>query len=81
MAKKKVTFEDAIMRLEEIVEQLEAEEVPLEEAVKLYQEGISLSAVCKEKLAVAEGSVVLLQKEAGIWEEKPFQKEGEQYGI
>ncbi len=81
MAKKKVTFEDAIMRLEEIVEQLEAKEVPLEDAVKLYQEGISLSAVCKEKLAMAEGSVVLLQKEAGIWEEKPFQKEGEKYGL
>ena len=42
MAKKKVTFEEAMTRLEEIVDRLEREEVPLEEAVKLYQEGLSL---------------------------------------
>lgn len=75
MAKKKITFEDAMTRLEEIVERLETEEVPLEEAVKLYQEGLSLSAICKEKLAAAEGSIVLLRKEAGIWEEIPFVEE------
>ncbi len=75
MAKKKITFEDAMTRLEEIVERLETEEVPLEEAVKLYQEGLSLSAICKEKLAAAEGSIVLLRKEAGIWEETPFVEE------
>ena len=62
-------------RLEEIVERLETEEVPLEEAVKLYQEGLSLSAICKEKLAAAEGSIVLLRKEAGIWEETSFVEE------
>ena len=75
MAKKKITFEDAMTRLEEIVERLETEEVPLEEALKLYQEGLSLSAICKEKLAAAEGSIVLLRKEAGIWEETPFVEE------
>lgn len=75
MAKKKITFEDAMTRLEEIVERLETEEVPLEEAVKLYQEGLSLSAICKEKLAAAEGSIVLLRKEAGIWEETSFVEE------
>ena len=75
MAKKKITFEDAMTRLEEIVERLETEEVPLEEAVKLYQEGLSLSAICKEKLAAAEGSIVLLRKEARIWEETPFVEE------
>lgn len=75
MAKKKITFEDAMTRLEEIVERLETEEVPLEEAVKLYQEGLSLSAICKEKLAAAEGSIVLLRKEDGIWEETPFVEE------
>ena len=75
MAKKKITFEDPMTRLEEIVERSETEEVPLEEAVKLYQEGLSLSAICKEKLAAAEGSIVLLRKEAGIWEETPFVEE------
>ena len=76
MAKKKLTFEEAMERLEAIVEQLEQEEAPLEQAVALYKEGLSLSALCKEKLAVAEGEIVLLRKEAGLWQEEPFQ-EGE----
>ena len=45
-------------RLEEIVEQLEQEEAPLETAVALYKEGLSLSALCKEKLAAAEGEEI-----------------------
>lgn len=81
MAKKKVTFEEAMTRLEEIVDRLEREEVPLEEAVKLYQEGLSLSAVCKEKLAAAEGSIVMLRKEAGLWEETPFAEEDMENGL
>ena len=75
MAKKKLTFEEAMERLEAIVEQLEQEESSLEDAVALYKEGLSLSALCKEKLAVAEGEIVLLRKEAGLWQEEPFQEE------
>lgn len=75
MAKKKVSFEEAMTRLEEIVEQMETEELLLEDAVKLYQEGLSLSAVCREKLAAAEGTVTMLRKEAGLWEETPFEEE------
>ena len=73
MAKKKLTFEEAMERLEAIV--LEQEEAPLETAVALYKEGLSLSALCKEKLAAAEGEIVLLRKEAGLWQEEPFQEE------
>ncbi len=76
MPKKKVSYEEAVTRLEEIVEQLETDEVLLEEAVKLYQEGLKLAAICKERLAAAEGSVTLLRQEAGLWEETPFDKEG-----
>ena len=61
-------------RLEEIVERLEQEEAPLEEAVALYREGLSLSAVCREKLAAAEGEIVLLRKEAGLWQEEPLEE-------
>lgn len=75
MAKKKVTFEDAMTQLEQIVTRLETEEVTLEEALKLYQDGLQLMAVCKEKLTAAEGSVMLLQKQAGVWEETPFMEE------
>ena len=75
MAKKKRTFEESMQRLEEIVDALEQEELPLEQAIKLYKEGLTLSAVCKECLAMAEGEVVLLQKEAGAWKEEPFATE------
>lgn len=77
MAKKKLTFEEAMERLEAIVEQLEQEEAPLETAVALYKEGLGLSALCRDKLAVAEGEIVLLRKEAGLWQEEPFQAEEE----
>ena len=77
MAKKKITFEEAMERLEAIVQQLEQEEVPLETAVGLYKEGLSLSAFCREKLAAAEGEIVLLRKEAGLWQEEPFRAEEE----
>ena len=77
MAKKKQTFEEATERLEEIVERLEQEEIPLETAVSLYKEGLTLAALCKEKLAAAEGEIVLLRKEAGLWQEEPFQAEVE----
>lgn len=77
MAKKKVSFEDAMERLEVIVERLEQEEVPLEEAVGLYQEGLTLAALCRDKLAAAEGEIVLLRQEAGLWQEEPFETEEE----
>lgn len=77
MAKKKPTFEEAMERLEAIVERLEQEEVPLDAAVDLYKEGLTLSALCREKLAAAEGEIVLLRQEAGLWQEEPFGTEEE----
>ena len=75
MAKKKMTFEEAMERLENIVDELEQEEAPLEAAVALYKEGLRLSAFCKEKLTAAEGEILLLHQEAGLWQEEPFQEE------
>lgn len=77
MAKKKPSYEEAMERLEAIVERLEQEEVPLEEAVGLYKEGLTLSALCREKLAAAEGEIILLRQEAGLWQEEPFETEEE----
>ena len=73
MARKKQTFDEAMERLEEIVEQLEQET-----AVSLYKEGLTLAALCREKLSAAEGEIVLLRKEAGLWQEEPFQAEVEE---
>jgi exodeoxyribonuclease VII small subunit len=54
VTKKEQTFEAALERLEQIVAQLESGDVPLEEAMTLYEEGVRLSALCQTKLSAAE---------------------------
>ncbi|WP_240378069.1 exodeoxyribonuclease VII small subunit [Bacillus piscicola] len=49
-----VSFEDAMAKLEKIVEKLEEGEVPLEKAIAMYQEGMNLSHVCHTKLQRVE---------------------------
>jgi len=48
--KEKLSFEEAMSQLEEIVEQLEKGDVPLEKAISYYQEGMKLSKLCHDKL-------------------------------
>ncbi len=67
------TFEEAMKRLEEIVEQLEKGELPLEETLSLFEEGVKLSRFCREKLDEAEKRVeILLKDEGGILSREPF---------
>jgi exodeoxyribonuclease VII small subunit len=54
------SFEQALKRLEEIVETLEAGNISLEESIKIYQEGIALSKLCSGKLEEAEGKVMAI---------------------
>ena len=56
-------FEELLARLEEIVETLEQGEAPLEESMKLYEEGIGLSRVCAEHLTKAELTLKRLGKD------------------
>lgn len=66
MVKKKIdnlSYEEALSRLEEIVAQLENAEIPLEESLSAFQEGIALSRLCREKLAEIEYKVDYLLKE------------------
>jgi exodeoxyribonuclease VII small subunit len=58
------SFEDALHRLEEIVQRLEQGDVPLEQAMQLYEEGIGLSRVCAGKLKTAELALKRLSKDA-----------------
>lgn len=58
------TFESALKQLEEIVQRLEKGELPLEESLKLYEEGIRLSRYCHAKLEEAEGKIEMLMKDA-----------------
>ena len=55
MAEDKVlTFEEAMEKLEQIVEKLEEGDVPLEEAISFYKEGMELSKLCHNKLKHVE---------------------------
>ncbi len=62
MNKKKVSFEDALKRLEEIVDSLEKGNVSLEDAITLFEEGIKTATICKEKLQDAEKKIKKLVK-------------------
>ena len=74
MAEKK--FEEAMERLEEIVQNLENGELPLEEALKVFEEGMKLTKFCSGKLEEAEKRVTLLVKESGgDHTQVPFQLE------
>lgn len=61
MAKKEQSFEVSMERLEEIVRALENGDAPLEESLKLYEEGIALVRTCTERLENAEQRVKMLQ--------------------
>tara|TARA_B100000579_G_scaffold352372_1_gene306734 strand:- start:38 stop:307 length:270 start_codon:yes stop_codon:yes gene_type:complete len=52
-----LNFEDAVERLENIIEKMEGERIPLEELLKDYEEGTKLLNACKEKINVAKEKV------------------------
>ena len=55
-------FEDALKRLEDIVEQLESGELELEESIKVFEEGIRLAVFCQQELEKADGKIQQLLK-------------------
>jgi len=73
MAMPKERFEDALNKLEKIVSKLEEGDIPLEESLKLFEEGIRLSRFCNQKLDEAEKKVeILLKGKDGILKPQPF---------
>ena len=64
MAVKKVSFEEAMTRLEEIVRALESGDEGLDRSLKLYEEGIGLVRTCTDRLDRAEQTVKMLQLRA-----------------
>ena len=62
MAEEKIEFEKSLKRLEEIVAKVEGETLPLEESLKLYEEGKKLIAALEKTLKEAERKVEVLQK-------------------
>ena len=72
MSKKELSFEKAMDRLEEIVASLENGECPLEESLKLFEEGVNLVKICNNKLETVEGSIKKLANIDGEMVEKDF---------
>lgn len=62
MAKKSITFEESMVRLDEIVKALEKGDVALEDSIKLFEEGTKLAAKCSQLLETAELKVSKLMK-------------------
>jgi exodeoxyribonuclease VII small subunit len=60
-----LTFEQAIEKLEVIVERLEEGDVPLEEAIEIYKEGMNLSKLCQDKLKYVEEQLAEILTEDG----------------
>ena len=69
---KDMTYEKAIARLEHIIEQLENNEIPLEESIALFQEGIELSQYCDDKLKNIQEKVARIYEEGQL---KVFESE------
>ena len=75
MAKKKTEkFEDALKQLQAIVDKLERGDLPLEDALESFTEGVRLVRFCHQKLEEAESKVqMLLKDEQGEWTTAPFE--------
>ncbi|QED48574.1 exodeoxyribonuclease VII small subunit [Cytobacillus dafuensis] len=64
-SEKQLTFEEAMEKLEVIVEKLEEGDVPLEEAINIYKQGMELSKLCHEKLKSVENQLTQILTEDG----------------
>lgn len=74
MGKEPIRFEEAMFKLEEVVQKLETGDVPLEDAITLYKEGMELSAFCHEKLQDAEKQLIsIIDKDGTKTEFDPVQ--------
>ena len=58
-----LTYEQAVERLEEIVVKLEKNDIPLDDALKLFEEGTKLTSFCKKKLDEAKQKITTINKD------------------
>jgi exodeoxyribonuclease VII small subunit len=69
-----IKFEDALGRLEQIVDQLESGDLALESSLKVFEEGVALARRCAKYLEEAEKRIELLTKdEGGLLKTEPFE--------
>ena len=71
MAKKKLTFEDAMAELEDVISKLESNNLSLDEMINFYEKGMKLTKSCKQQLTEAEEQITTLVNENGKLKEIP----------
>ncbi len=65
-------FEECLQRLEVIVKEMEKGDLPLEQSLKLFEEGVALSASCRKELEEAENRIEILLKDDGSLRAEAF---------
>lgn len=70
-----LSFEEAMEQLEAVVEKLEQGDVPLEEAISMFQDGMKLSKLCHDKLQAVEEQMDRILHSDGEIELTTFQEE------
>ncbi len=73
----KIDFEKSLSKLEQVVEQLEAGDQSLEDALKLFEEGISLTRGCQQALKQAEERITVLTQQNEEWLAESEQSPGD----
>ena len=71
-------FEKALAELEALVERLERGDLPLDEALKIFERGVALTRHCQASLQAAQQKVEILLKRSGQVEIAPFEASGEE---
>jgi exodeoxyribonuclease VII small subunit len=72
-----IKFEEALKKLERIVQELESGKLSLDESLKKYEEGVKLSRFCHQTLKDAQKKIQVLTKKGQGWEVKPLAEGGE----
>ncbi|GAK39916.1 exodeoxyribonuclease VII small subunit [Paenibacillus urinalis] len=76
-----LNFEAAMAELEEVVNQLERGDVPLEQAIELFQRGMKLSQMCNQKLEQVERKIEMIVEEDGEFRKQPFGGNEDEGGV
>lgn len=72
-----IPFEKGLKKLEGIVKQLESAEIPLEQSLKLFEEGVQLSQRLRKQLDAAESKVEILTKKGSARQPEPYARDGD----
>ena len=81
MAKKEeLTFEEALGKLEKIVQKLEEGKAPLSESMELFEEGVGLARFCSRKLDEAKRKIEVLTGKDGKFTKEPFEIDTDEAG-